>query len=249
MKKILFISILALLFSVAALVKVYYPCQNTEENEPAKVTVTAADVEAILNDKPEIIFNAMQRYQQKMQEQALAAANQIIKDNINDINNNPNSPFVGDENAEIVLVEFYDYGCGFCHRLFPELNKVIDNNQDIKVVFKPLAFVASYSDYAARASLAAAEQGKFVEMHNALFAIEAPVNEDKINETDKKIGLDMEKFKADVDSDKINNIMDANSELAGKIQVGGVPTLILNGNMLQTLDALVIQDNIDELKN
>ncbi len=243
MKKTLFISILALLCSVAALVKVYFPCQKTADAEG-----DAATVEAVLNEKPEIIFNAMQKYQEKMQAEALAAAQQLIKDNIEDINNDPNSPFVGKEDAEIVLVEFYDYACGFCHRLFPELNKVMADNQDIKVVFKPMAFVSQYSDYAARAALAAAEQGKFTEMHNALFTVEGPLDEEKINEIAGKIGLDVEKLKADANGDKVNGIMQSNNVLAGNIQVNGVPTLILNGEMLQTIDGNVIQERIDALK-
>ena len=272
MKKSLFISILALLFSVAALVKVFYPCKKAAEAE-APAAVAAVNVEEILNEKPEIIFNAMQKYQQKMQEEAMAAAKQLIKDNVEEINNDPNSPFVGNKDAEIVLVEFYDYACGFCHRLFPELNEVMANNKDIKVVFKPLAFVsqysdyaaraalaaaeqgivhfyefAQYSDYAARAALAAAEQGKFVEMHNALFTVEGPLDEDKINEVAGKIGLDVEKLKADAKGEKIDGIMNANNTLAGNIQVNGVPTLILNGELLQTIDGGVIQDSIDELK-
>ncbi len=252
MKKSLFISILALLFSAAALVKVFYPCQKAEENKApeskAETAVAAADIEAVLNEKPEIIINAMQKYQEKMQEQALEAASQLVKDNIEEVNNDPNTPFVGDEDAEIVLVEFFDYACSFCHRLFPELNEVMANNSDVKFVFKPVAFVAPYSDYAARAALAAAEQGKFIEMHNALFTIEGPVDENKINEVAEKLGLDVEKLKADANSEKINAIMQANDELTGKIQVSGVPTLILNGNLLQTLDADTIQNRIDELK-
>ena len=62
MKKSLFISILALLFSVAALVKVFYPCKKAAEAE-APAAVAAVNVEEILNEKPEIIFNAMQKYQ------------------------------------------------------------------------------------------------------------------------------------------------------------------------------------------
>lgn len=247
MKKSLFISILALLFSVAALVKVFYPCKKAAEAE-APAAVAAVNVEEILNEKPEIIFNAMQKYQQKMQEEAMAAAKQLIKDNVEEINNDPNSPFVGNKDAEIVLVEFYDYACGFCHRLFPELNEVMANNKDIKVVFKPLAFVSQYSDYAARAALAAAEQGKFVEMHNALFTVEGPLDEDKINEVAGKIGLDVEKLKADAKGEKIDGIMNANNTLADNIQVNGVPTLILNGELLQTIDGGVIQDSINELK-
>ena len=246
MKKSLVISVLALLVAVAALAKVLYPCNKAAEK--GVDTDFAAQVEKVLNEKPELVVNAMQAYQLKIQEQALAEAEKALSENIDAINNDPNSPVVGPKEADIVLVEFFDYACGYCHRLFPELNKVMANSKDVKFVFKPMAFVSQYSDYAARAALAANEQGKFVEMHNALFTVEGPLNEEKINELAGKIGLDVEKFKADVKGEKVNGIMDANNELATKIQLGGVPTMILNGKMLQTIDGGVIQDNIDALK-
>ena len=253
MKKSLFISILALLFSAAALVKVFYPCQKAGEEKAAgseaAVAVSVADIEAALNEKPEIVVNALNKYQMQMQEQAVAAASQLVKDHLEEVNNDPNSPSIGNDDAEIVLVEFYDYACGFCHRLFPELNEVMANNKDVKFVFKPMAFVAPYSDLAARAALAADKQGKFVEMHNALFTVEGPLDEAKVKELAEKIGLDADKLLADAESEEVKAIMAANDNLAGNIQVGGVPTLILNGELLQTIDGDTIQSRIDELKN
>ena len=234
----IYVSILALVVAIAALVMCIMCCNNKQ----------SVSVEQALLDNPEMIVNAMQKYEENMREQALAGAQKLIDANIEDVNNDANTPFVGAADAEKVVVEFYDYSCGYCHRLFPELNEVMANNKDIKVVFKPLAFVSQYSDYAARAALAAAEQGKFVEMHNALFTVEGPLDEDKINEVAGKIGLDVEKLKADAKGEKIDGIMNANNTLAGNIQVNGVPTLILNGELLQTIDGGVIQDSINELK-
>ncbi len=248
MKKSLVISILALIVACAALYMVMFPCQKGQK-APVQANVDfATQMENVLKEKPEMIINAMQAYQEKAQLEAIEAAKKLITDNLEAVNNDPTSPVVGDKDSKIVLVEFYDYACGFCHRLFPELNEVMANNKDVKFVFKPLAFVAPYSDYAARAALAAAEQGKFVEMHNALFTVEGPLDNQKIDELAGKIGLDIEKFKADVESEKISNIMNANNELSGKIQVNGVPTMILNGELLQTLDSDTIQQSINGLK-
>ena len=58
----------------------------------------------------------------------------------------------------------------------------------------------------------------------------------------------MEKLKADMKSEKVQKTLSSVSELAGKIQVTGVPTLVLNNKILQTLDAKVIQEAIDAAK-
>ena len=205
-------------------------------------------VEETLNNNPEIIINAMQKYEQKMREQALAEAQKMLTDNIDAINNDPNSPIIGNPNGEITLVEFFDFSCGFCHRLYPALKNIIAKNPDVKVVVKSLDFVSPDSKYAARAALAAGEQGKYTEMYDALFTSEGPLTEESINAAAVKIGLDMAKFNADVNSDKVKNTMSNFSSLAQKIQVNGVPSMILNGKMLQTLDESVIQNAIDDLK-
>ena len=155
----IYVSILALVVAIAALVMCIM-CYNNKQS---------VSVEQALLDNPEMIVNAMQKYEENMREQALAGAQKLIDANIEDVNNDANTPFVGAADAEKVVVEFYDYSCGYCHRLFPELKAVMANNGDVKFAFKPLTFVSPISEYAARAALAANKQGKFIEMHNAMF--------------------------------------------------------------------------------
>ena len=264
MKKSLFISVIALTMSIAALVLQYLPKVNTLKTEKTTVetvaatkkatgeTVADADfaakVQEALNNNPKMVVNAMQKYQENMHEQAMAESKKMIKDNLEEINNNPTAPFVGPKDAKIVLVEFFDYACGFCHRLAPELNKVIENNKNVKFVFRPLAFLSRGSEIAQKAVLAANLQGKFMDLHNAIFDLNAPLEEENILKAAKEAGLNVEKLKADMDSKEVADAMVAGNDLAQRIQINGVPTLILNGEILQTIDGGVIQSSIDELK-
>ena len=63
-----------------------------------------------------------------------------------------------------------------------------------------------------------------------------------------KNGVDLEQMKADMNSERVNQIMKDTSDLASKIQVNGVPALVINGKMVQTLDENVIQSAIDAAK-
>lgn len=235
----LYVSLLALVVAIVALVMCIVCCSSNK---------SGTSVEEALNNNPEMIIKAMQNYEQKMRDEAQAQAQKVIMDNIADVNNNPNTPFVGDKDAKIVLVEFFDYSCGFCHRLYPGLKRVIANNPDVKVAFKALTFVSPVSEYAAKAALAANMQGKYIEMHNALFENKGRLTEAKVDEIAAQQGLDMEKYKADMNSEAVAAILRDNAELAGKIQVNGVPALVLNGEMLQTIDGRVVQERIDTLK-
>lgn len=234
----IYVSILALVIAIAALVMCVVCC-----NKGKSVNVE----EALLNN-PEMIINAMQKYEENMRNQAMAEAQKLIEANMAEINNDPATPFVGPVDAKATVVEFFDYSCGYCHRLFPELKRVMDANANVKFAFKPLTFVAPVSEYAAKAALAANKQGKFIELHNAMFTNEGRLTEAKVDELAVKNGLDLEKLKADMNSQEIADELRSVNELANKIQINGVPAMVINGKMVQTLDGSAIQAEIDNAK-
>lgn len=232
------ISVVALIVAIAALVMCILCCNK---NKPVNVAET-------LNNNPEIIVNAMQNYEQKMRDNAMAQAQKLIDENIDAITNNPDSPVVGNKDGKVTIVEFFDFSCGYCHRLYPTLKNIIAKNPDVKLVLKELAFVSPVSSYAGKAALAANNQGKYAELWDAMMTNNGPLTEAKIDELAVKSGVDLEQMKADMNSAKVQQIMKDTSDLAGKIQVNGVPALVINGKMVQTLDENVIQSEIDAAK-
>lgn len=206
-------------------------------------------VEEALNNNPEMIVNAMQKYEQKTRDEAQQKAQQMVLDNLEDLNNNPNDGIIGNKDGKVVLVEFFDFSCGYCHKLYPAMKNIVAKNPDVKFVAKSLTFVSPVSKYAAKASLAAKEQGKYHEVYTALFENKGPLTEAKVDELAVLAGVDLEKLKADMNSAKNEKVLNDMSELAGKIQVNGVPTLVIDGEIVQTLDESVIQQKLDAAKN
>ena len=234
----LYVSLLALVAALVALGMCIHCCAQKQ----------SLSVEETLNNNPEIIINAMQNYEQKMREQAAAEAQKMIEANLPALNNDANTPFIGAADAKTVLVEFFDFSCHYCHKVYPAVKKIAEANPDIKIVFKSLTFVAPISQYAAKAALAANEQGKFFDAYKAIFEFEGRPDEAKVDELVASTGVDMEKLKADMNSAKVNNALSSINDLAGKIQVNGVPALFLNGKQLQTIDGAEIQRQIDSVK-
>ena len=74
------------------------------------------------------------------------------------------------------------------------------------------------------------------------------MTEAKIDEAAVLAGANLEKLKTDMESEKVNKVLSDASELANKVRVGGVPTLVLNGKIIQTLDENVLQDAINAAK-
>jgi protein-disulfide isomerase len=119
------------------------------------------------------------------------------------------------------------------------------NPGTVKIVLKnmPLA-MHQFADPAARAALAAGEQGKFWEFHDALFATPA-INNETIDGIAIKLGLKMDQFKSDMASPKIRQKLDQDIMDAQKAGVTGTPSLFVNGHPMRERTVEAFQQKID----
>lgn len=237
MKKSNILSIIAIILSLVAITMCTICCCSRDKM-----------VAKALNNDPEMIINALQRYEQVAREKQFEALQGVIKDHEQALNSDPSSPYFGPEKAKANLVLFYDYSCGYCHRLFPVLKDLSDKNPDVKFVFKPLTFLGATSEYAAKAVLAANQQGKFSELNDALFGYQGQLTEAKIDELAAKVGVNVEQYKSDMDGTVVSDAIMANTNLASVVQIQGVPTMILGGKVVQTFDAAELQKAINAAK-
>lgn len=254
----IYVSLLALIISVACAAMCMTKCNKAapvaETAAPVASTAPAAsmDVETIktvLNNNPEIVFNAMQAYQIKQEEERQKAAAIKIKQNIKEITEYEGAAVIGNPNGSVTLVEFFDFSCGYCHRLYPALKNIVAKNNDVRLVLRELTFLGPVSDYAAKAALAAKEQGKYQELWSAMMENDGALSEAKIDELAAAAGIDVAKMKADMNSAKVAKTIQDTADLANSIEIRGVPTMILDGQILQTLDEGEIQRRIDAMKN
>jgi predicted DsbA family dithiol-disulfide isomerase len=158
------------------------------------------------------------------------------------------SPFIGKKDAPVTLVVFSDFQCPFCNKVKPLLDKALEDNPDkLKIVFKHLPLqMHKQARPAALAAIAAQEQGKFWEMHDALFAGSRKLDKESIEKAAADIGLDMEKFKKDWNSPAVEAKLKKDMMDAGKAGVGGTPTLYINGRQVKGRGTNILQKMIDQ---
>ncbi len=234
-----YVSLLALVVAVAALITSVVMGKKSAET---------VDVAASLKANPVMVVEALQAYETQVREEAQKKAEEMIQSKIEELNNNVNDGVLGNPEGEVVLVEFFDFSCGYCHRVYPVIKNLIAKNGDLKVVAKPLAFLSPVSSYAAKAAVAAKEQGKFAEVFSALFESKEPLTEAKVDELAVLAGVDLAQLKTDMNSEKVQKTLQETSALAGELQINGVPTLIVNGKLVQALDEEILQNAIDKAK-
>lgn len=146
-----------------------------------------------------------------------------------------NSPSIGPENAKVQIVEFSDYQCPACFSAEQSVREILQlYSGKIRFVYRnfPLYNIHPFAGIAAEAAFAAREQGKFWEMHNALFDNQQQIAKDGnsvIFNIAKQIGLDEAKFKADMDSHAFAQAAKADFDDALKFGCEGTPTFFING--------------------
>jgi len=141
----------------------------------------------------------------------------------------------GPADAKVTIVEFSDFQCPFCgqaHKLIQQIEAAYP--KDVKVVYKnyPLPFHQNAMP-AAKAAVAAGQQGKFWEMHDKLFANQRALSDDFYLKAAKEIGLNIEKFKADMKSPETQALIATEQKEASQVAVRGTPTFFINGKKPQ----------------
>lgn len=142
-----------------------------------------------------------------------------------------NRPVLGPADAKVTIFEFSDFQCPFCRRGAETLKQVMAAYpKDVKIVFlhKPLP-MHSQAPLAAQASWAAGKQGKFWEMHDALFKEQDKLSEAFYEAQAKNLGLNVEQFKKDLHSPEAVKAVKDDSALADSLGVQGTPNFFVNG--------------------
>jgi len=210
-----------------------------------KLTGIEEKIALILRENPTIVVGALQAYEQDQQQQELMKTAEVYQKHIAEINNA--EIFAGNPQGKIVLVEFFDFSCGYCKQMAPRIKNIIDKNKDVKVIFKPVAFLSPISETAAKAAIAAHQQGKYMEMYQRLMK-ENRLSEASINSVAKELGLDMKRFEKDLASRDTQKLINSIKATADKIEMRSVPTLVLNGMPLYAVEEEQLQRAVDVIR-
>jgi len=160
------------------------------------------------------------------------------------------SDIKGAKDGAITIVEFSDYQCPFCSRVEPLIaDALAAYPTQARFVYKhfPLESIHPHAMGASQAAIAAQKQGKFWEMHELLFANQRALQPEKLVEYAQQLGLDIEKFKADMNSEEVKQNVREDMRLASTVGVRGTPTIFVNGKVLRNRSIEGFKEMIDPI--
>jgi protein-disulfide isomerase len=143
-------------------------------------------------------------------------------------------PSRGSEKAPVTIVEFSDFECPFCVRAEETVKRVMKEYEGkVRLVYRdfPLPF-HPHAQKAAEAAHCAGDQGKYWDMHEALFSNQQALGPDDLKGRAKTLGLDQSKFDKCLDSGEKAKLVEENKKAGAEVGVSGTPAFFVNGVMI-----------------
>lgn len=195
-----------------------------------------AEIRDYLLENPEVLFEALEVYEQRQQ---LAQANadvSLIADNAAEIFDDPNSWVGGAPNGDITIVEFLDYRCGYCRRAFPEVAELVETDGNIRIIIKEFPILGEQSTLASRFAIAVRNTAgfdKYKEAHDLLMTLRGDVNEASLATLAEKLDLDLQQIQVAMRGPEVDQELNANRALAQKLGINGTPSFVVQNEMLR----------------
>ncbi|APR83298.1 Periplasmic thiol:disulfide interchange protein DsbA [Minicystis rosea] len=156
------------------------------------------------------------------------------------------SPEVGSPDGVVTIVEWADFECPFCRAVYPLLDDLAHTYpSQVRVVFKFYPLQSHpHGEIAARAAVAALNQGKFWEMHHLLFENQQALEQQDLEKYAKQAGLDLAKFRADIGSKETGERIEKDKKQAEELGLDGTPFIFING---RSVNLQLLGNPIDDL--
>lgn len=198
-----------------------------------------SEIEGVIRDyllkNPEIIVEALQVLEERKSVSAQKRQDEVLANRADEIFFDPDSPVTGNVNGDVTLVEFFDYRCGYCKRVYPTVKKVLAGDAGVRLVFKEFPILGPDSVFASRAALASRWQGKYVEFHDALMKSRGQLTKRKVLAIASDVGLDAKALRRDMTSraSEIDQIIKRNLDLAKDLSITGTPGFVVEDAVIQ----------------
>ncbi len=207
------------------------------QDAKAAAPLDKAAIETIIHDyimaNPKVLMESVQRYGESQQENADKMASEEIVKNADWLFKNKEHAEAGNPKADVTIVEFFDYNCGYCKQAVGDIMKVLDDDKNVRLVFVEIPILGPSSEAAAKWALAAKRQNLYLEYHMALMNHRGPFTDDVFFDLAKKAGLDVEKLKKDGEDPAIKQIIGENLRMAATLGITGTPGFVVNNQLVR----------------
>ena len=232
------LAIIALLLVAAGLLAATNPWASDRPNaaelardfSPEEQAQIKALLREALLDHPEIIPEAIAELQAREARSILSSYRSEIE-----------TPFpgaqAGNPDGDVTLVEFYDFRCPFCRKAAEDLAALLAEDGNLRVVFKDMPVLdrgdEQMSRQAALAALAAARQGEYDALRQAIYALPGQLTQERLIEAIRSVDVNEAQIAADMKDPDLDAVLDENINLARNLGISGTPSYVIGDEVIQ----------------
>jgi protein-disulfide isomerase len=205
-------------------------------------------VEAIVREyllkNPELIMESVRAYQQRQQAQERERVAGVLAARRAELFQDPDAPVAGHPAGDVTVVEFFDYRCGYCKSVAPAVRQLLEQDPNVRLVYKEFPILGPDSVVAARAALAARAQGHYVAFHNALMAASGgSLTLADVLRIAGQVKLDTVRLQADMEAPEIRALVQKNFALAQELGIRGTPVFVVETEVVPgAMDLAALKD-------
>jgi protein-disulfide isomerase len=220
----------------------------------AAAEITPAQREAIegvihdyLMHNPDVLIEALRGAEDKLNREADAKATTALSEHRSEVFDDPATPVEGNPRGDVTIVEFFDYRCPYCKQVLPSLQTLLNQDRNLRFVYKEMPVLGAPSVVAAHAALAAQRQGKYGTFHAAMMGTKGQITEDTVYKVAGSVGLDVDRLKQDMAAPEIDQALKANLALADALNIHGTPAFVIGNHIvpgaldLDTLKSMIAE--------
>ena len=190
-------------------------------------------IRSYILDNPEVIVEAIQMWQQQQQQAEVQQYQNALAGLEDALYNNPDTPMLGNPEGDVIVVEFVDYNCGYCRRVFNDLMALTEADSQVKILMKEFPILGAGSLAASQAALAAQRQGQYAALHTALMQASGSLDENRVLSIAQDIGLDIDQLQLDMHDPAITTLLQRNQMLAQQLGINGTPGFIIGEEIVR----------------
>lgn len=190
-------------------------------------------VREYLIENPDILIEAIQAYQVRAAQEENNRQQLALAHSKAALERDPSSPVIGNPEGDITVVEFMDYRCGYCKKVFPAVQELLKSDGNIRYVVKEFPILGPDSEIASRAAMSVwlSAPEKYMAYHAALMEARGGLSEKRVITMAEEMGLDGQQISEKMKSPEVVAILNKNRELAGALNIRGTPAFVI-GNKL-----------------
>jgi protein-disulfide isomerase len=184
---------------------------------------------------PEVVQEALVELDRRQKEGEQTARLRVTQDKTGPLYTAKHNIAFGNPNGNVTIIEFFDYNCGFCKRGLADLQKLVNDDKNVRVITKDFPVLGQDSVEAAKIAVAAKLQlppEKLWAFHQKLMSVRGKVGKQAALDAVKEAGADMARLAKDAESDEIRSAIEQNVQIADLLGMTGTPSYVVGEDIV-----------------